>query len=148
MFSLLRNKIEDPSYKRGLALNSAMLISYGIAFQLQAIEGLAPDTLTLLKYIALAVAIIISFRAMAERRVLRETQDNYVSMLDASVISLPWQMAALGAWVFSGAIGYVLFFRGNPSPAGDVITFGLPLALFNFGAAYALAARNWVNDPH
>lgn len=148
MFSLLRNKIDAPSYKRGLALNSAMLIFYGTAFQLQAIEMLAPNILTTLKYIALAVAIVISFRAMAERRVLRATQENYVSMLDQSVISSRWQIMALGAWVLSGGAGYILFFHGNPSPAGDIITFGLPLALFILGAAYAVAARNWRDDAY
>ena len=148
MFSLLSNKIETPSYKRGLALNSSMLIFYGIAFQLNALESLAPDILTIFKYISLALAIVISFRAMAERRVLYETQENYLSMIDKSVIPTHWQVMALGSWAASGAIVYMLFLRGADVSAVQVLTFGLPIAAFIMAAAYAIAAKNWRDETH
>lgn len=148
MFSLLRNKVEAPTYKRGLTLTSAMLMFYGIAFLLHTIEALAPDTLSMVKYAVLAIAIILSFRAMAERRVLRETQESYVSMLNKSVISFRWLTMAACVWSLSGAVAYVVFLRGSLRPGEHAITFGLSFALFVLAAAYANAAKNWTHDSH
>lgn len=148
MFSLLRNKIDKPSYKRGLMLTGFMLFFYGLAFQIHAVKSLAPDILEYALWASLGLAIITSFRAMAERRVLRETHENYVPMIDPSIIPTRWQIAAVGGWVLIGAVVYVLSLGNNPLPIERIIFFGLPMGLFVLGAAYVNAAKRWSDDPH
>ena len=148
MFSLLRNDIENPSYKRGLALPGAMLIFYGLAFQIQSVESLKPDILKYGKWVCLVVAIFASFRAMAERRILREQNSNYVSMIDASVISLKWQAAAIGAGMINLLAVFLLLSQYRDIHLIDVIPAAFPLVLFILGTAYLRAAKRWVDDPH
>ena len=148
MFSLLRNDIENPSYKRGLALTSAMLFFYGLAFQIHAVEFLAPDILEYAFWAALGLAIITSFRAMAERRVLSEARETYVSMIDPAVLTPKWKAIAIGATVMNCALIYGLFFRDHPTPVPKSLAAGLPLVLFVLSAAYMSAARGWVDDTH
>ena len=148
MFSLLRNKVEAPSYKRGLTLTSAMLIFYGLTFQVFTVESLEPEFLSILKYMLWGIAIVLTFRARAERRALSENNGNYISMMDKSVVSLRWQILAFGMWGLSGAIIHLLFFRNTPFTVSHVIIIGLPFALFVLAAAYANAAKNWTHDSH
>lgn len=147
MLSLLRSDIENPSYKRGLRLTSAMLISYGLAFQFHSLEELAPDILLYCKYICLALAIFISFRAMAERRHLREIDDVYVSMIDESVISARWLIGAISAVILFALILYFLSFKVSQAPFTLIVSFTAPLGLFILGIGYAFAAKKWTDDP-
>lgn len=147
MLSLLRSDIENPSYKRGLRLTSAMLISYGLAFQFHSVEDFAPDIFLYCKYVCLVLAIFISFRAMAERRHLREIDDAYVSMVDASVISAKWLIGAISAVILFTLILYFLSFKALSAPVTLIVSFTAPLGLFILGIGYAFAAKKWTDDP-
>jgi len=94
MFSLLRNKIDKPSYKRGLMLTGFMLFFYGLAFQIHAVKSLAPDILEYALWASLGLAIITSFRAMAERRVLG---NNPLPIERIIFFGLPMGLFVLGA---------------------------------------------------
>ncbi len=140
MLTLLRNPVDNPSYKRGLFLTGAMLCLYSATFLLAAIEPWVREFVASGKLICLALAAFLALRAMSERRVLREQKTNYLSMLDKSILPLSWQ---IGSVLVGGALAacvYAVLGQAYVQNALHAFAAGAALVL---GIAYVFAAKRW-----
>lgn len=142
MLTLLRNPVDNPSYKRGLYLTCAMLWLYAATFLFAAFEPWGGKFVSYGKLICLGLAVFISLRAMSERRVLREKRNNYVPMMDNSILPASWQLSA----VVSGGILFTLTYMALGVDyiqiAFHVFVVGAAAIL---GLAYLLAAKRWMD---
>jgi len=138
MLTLLRNPVENPSYKRGLLLTCAMLWLYGATFLLAAIEPWLGKFASNGKLVCLGLDAFVSLRAMSERRVLREQNGNYVSMIDKSILPTAWPVSAFLCGSLLCVAAYLKFGASQGQIAFHFFVVGVTLVL---GAAYFKASK-------